>query len=80
VGDRATFAWLCDVFIDPEHRGHGLGSFSIGIATGHPEVRGLRFLLGTKDAHALYQKFGFASPVHPERMMESRPGLARHSG
>jgi len=76
VTDGATFAWLCDVFVDPDHRGHGLGTFLIGIATGHPEVRGLRFLLGTKDAHELYAKFGFDSPVHPERLMEVRPDLA----
>jgi hypothetical protein len=49
----------------------------IGIATGHPEVQGLRFLLGTKDAHELYRKFGFDSPGHPERLMEVRPDLAR---
>jgi hypothetical protein len=45
-------------------------------ATEHPEVRGLRFLLGTKDAHTLYSRFGFEPPVHPERMMEIRPDLA----
>ena len=76
VTDGATFAWLCDVFVDPDHRSHGLGTFLIGIATGHPEVQGLSFLLGTKDAHELYAKFGFDSPVHPERLMEARPDLA----
>jgi GNAT superfamily N-acetyltransferase len=76
VTDGATFAWLCDVFVDPDHRSHGLGTFLVRIATGHPEVQGLRFLLGTKDAHELYAKFGFAAPVHPERLMEVRPDLA----
>jgi GNAT superfamily N-acetyltransferase len=75
VTDGATFAWLCDVFVDPNHRGHGLGTFLIRIATEHPEVRGLRFLLGTKDAHGLYAKFGFDAPVHPGRLMEVRPDL-----
>jgi GNAT superfamily N-acetyltransferase len=76
VTDGATFAWLCDVFVDPGHRGHGLGVFLIRVATGHPEVQGLRFLLGTKDAHGLYRKFGFEAPVHPERLMEIKPDLA----
>jgi hypothetical protein len=52
-----------------------LGVFLVQTATAHPEVNGLRFLLGTKDAHALYRKFGFDSPVHPERLMEVRPDL-----
>jgi GNAT superfamily N-acetyltransferase len=73
VTDGATFAWLCDVFIVPKHRGRGLGVFLVQVATGHPEVKGLRFLLGTKDAHGLYGKVGFASPVSPERLMEIRP-------
>jgi GNAT superfamily N-acetyltransferase len=80
VTDRATFAWLCDVFVSPDHRGSGLGAFLVGVATTHPEVDGLRFLLGTKDAHSLYTKFGFGPPVHPERMMEVRPDLAPPSG
>jgi GNAT superfamily N-acetyltransferase len=73
VTDGATFAWLCDVFVAPAHRANGLGVFMIGVATAHPEVKGLRFLLGTKDAHDLYAKFGFASPAHPERLMEAGP-------
>jgi GNAT superfamily N-acetyltransferase len=76
VTDNATFAWLCDVFVDPDRRGHGLGVFLIQTATGHPAVKDLRFLLGTKDAHGLYRKFDFDSPVHPERLMEVRPDLA----
>ena len=73
VTDGATFAWLCDVFVDPDHRGRGAGVFLVRCATEHPEVRGLRFLLGTKDAHTLYSRFGFGPPVHPERMMEIKP-------
>jgi GNAT superfamily N-acetyltransferase len=76
VTDGATFAWLCDVFVSPDHRGRGLGIFLVDVATGHPEVRGLRLLLGTKDAHTLYRKFGFGPPVHPDRMMEVRPHLS----
>ena len=72
VTDGATFAWLCDVFVDPSQRGHGLGVFLVRVATEHPDVHGLRMLLGTKDAHELYRKFGFAAPV-PDRLMEIRP-------
>jgi GNAT superfamily N-acetyltransferase len=74
VTDGATFAWLCDVFIDPARRGLGLGVFLVETATQHPEVHGLRLLLGTKDAHELYRKFGFGAPAKPERLMEIRPG------
>jgi GNAT superfamily N-acetyltransferase len=70
VTDGATFAWLCDVFVDTAHRGHGLGVFLIEVATSHPTVRGLRFLLGTGDAHGLYAKFGFTPVAAPERLME----------
>ena len=53
--------------------------FMIVVATAHPEVEGLRFLLGTKDAHVLYAKFGFAAPAHPERLMEAGPNRATPS-
>jgi GNAT superfamily N-acetyltransferase len=75
VTDGATFAWLCDVFVEPAHRGHRLGVFLVRVATEHPEVRGLRFLLGTKDAHGLYHQLGFAPIASPERLMEVRPPL-----
>jgi GNAT superfamily N-acetyltransferase len=70
VTDGATFAWLCDVFTDPAHRGQGLGIFLVKVATEHPTVAGLRLLLGTGDAHGLYRKFGFTSIGLPERLME----------
>jgi GNAT superfamily N-acetyltransferase len=79
VTDAATFAWLCDVFVGPAHRGNGIGVFLVKVATEHPEVRGLRFLLGTKDAHGLYAKFGFTPIASPERLMEVRQHLARPS-
>jgi GNAT superfamily N-acetyltransferase len=79
VTDGATFAWLCDVFVGPAHRGNGLGVFLVQVATEHPGVRGLRFLLGTKDAHGLYARFGFTPIASPERLMEVRPDLARPS-
>jgi GNAT superfamily N-acetyltransferase len=72
VTDGATFAWLCDVFIDSPHRGNGLGVFLVRVAVEHPEVNGLRMLLGTKDAHELYRRFGFTAITSPERLMEIR--------
>jgi GNAT superfamily N-acetyltransferase len=73
VTDGATFAWLCDVFVDPAHRGQGLGVFLVQTATGLPEVAGLRRLLGTRDAHDLYAKFDFTPLAAPERFMEIWP-------
>ena len=60
VSDRATFAWLCDVYVDRAHRGTGAGSFMVGCAVRHPDVADLpRQVLATADAHGLYEKFGF---------------------
>jgi GNAT superfamily N-acetyltransferase len=70
VTDGATFAWLCDVFVDPDHRGHGLGIFLVETAVSHPEVNQVRRMLGTRDAHALYRKFGFSDLSAPSRLME----------
>ena len=72
VTDYATFAWLCDVFVDPAVRGGGLGTFLVGTATAHPDIADLRLVLGTRDAHELYRRFGFASLAAPERWMERR--------
>ena len=60
VTDRVTFAGLADVFVLPEHRGHGLGKRLVEAAIGHPDLVGLkRWLLGTADAHDLYRRYGF---------------------
>jgi GNAT superfamily N-acetyltransferase len=60
VTDRATFAWLADVFVLPGHRGRGLGKRLVAEILAHPELQGLRrWLLGTADAHDLYRRFGF---------------------
>jgi GNAT superfamily N-acetyltransferase len=73
VTDRATFAWLCDVFIDTAHRGRGLGVFLVEKATGHPEVRDIRQLLMAEPGRQLYRRQGFGALASPERWME-RPG------
>jgi GNAT superfamily N-acetyltransferase len=72
VTDRATFAWLCDVFVDSAHRGHGLGSFLVRVATEHPDVAGIRQVLSTAPERTLYGQFGFHRLVAPERWMERR--------
>ena len=71
VTDRATFAYLADVFVLPDHRGQGLGKWLIECVVSHPELQGLRrWLLGTRDAHGLYQRFGFTPLKRPEIFME----------
>ena len=68
VTDKATFAYLADVFVLPEHRGKGLSKWLIETIHAHPDVQGLRrWMLGTKDAHGLYAQFGW-KPI-PEEMM-----------
>jgi GNAT superfamily N-acetyltransferase len=71
VTDRARFAWLGDVFVLEPHRGRGLGVWLVQTALAHPDLTGLRIVLGTADAHGLYQRFGFRA-VDPARMMERR--------
>lgn len=71
ITDRATFAYLCDVYVLEEHRGRGLSKFLMRCIGEHPDLLGLRrFMLATADAHGLYAQFGFATPARPERLME----------
>jgi GNAT superfamily N-acetyltransferase len=71
VTDRATFAWLCDVFVLEAYRGRGLSKWLIACVLSHPALRGLRrILLGTRDAHGLYERFGFQPLADPARFME----------
>jgi GNAT superfamily N-acetyltransferase len=71
ITDKATFGYLADVFIVSSHRGQGLGRRLIDAVLAHPELQGLRrFMLATRDAHPLYQKFGFTAPRRPELLME----------
>jgi GNAT superfamily N-acetyltransferase len=70
VTDFATFAWLCDVFIDEAHRGQGLGVWLMETVAGYSRLQGLRlWLLGTRDAHSLYEKVGFKPLGALERWM-----------
>ncbi len=74
VTDRATFAWLCDVFVLDQHTGHGLGVALVAALVEHPDVVDVkRQLLATGDAHELYRRFGYAALDDPARWM-ARPG------
>lgn len=73
VTDRATFAYLKDVFVAPDFRGRGYGVAIIQAVMGHPDLRRVAFSLGTEDAHSLYTRFGFGPLPHPDRSM-LRPG------
>ena len=59
VTDGVTIAWICDVVIDEAHRGAGLGKALVEAIVTHPEIAGLRQILATRDAHALYEQFGY---------------------
>ncbi len=70
VTDRATFAWLCDVYVDPAARGRGLGTWLAGAVRDHLAELGVRrIVLATADAHGVYARVGFA-PVDPGRWMQ----------
>jgi GNAT superfamily N-acetyltransferase len=70
VTDRATFAWLCDVFVDARLRGRGLGSFLVARAAGHPAVAGIRQVLMADPERSVYRRLGFTPLIQPERWME----------
>lgn len=70
VSDCATFGYLADVFIVDAYRGKGLSKWLMETIMSCPDLQGLRrWLLGTKDAHGLYKKFGFSALDKPERIM-----------
>lgn len=70
ITDRATFAYLADVYVLEEHRGRGLSHALLDALHGHPELQGLRrWALFTHDAQGLYQAHGWSQYPHPERMM-----------
>jgi GNAT superfamily N-acetyltransferase len=71
VTDRATFAYLADVYVLEEHRGRGLARAMVAHLQAHPELQGLRrWMLFTVDAHPLYEQLGWNRLAHPERGME----------
>lgn len=62
ITDFARFAYLSDVYVEPEHRGHGLGRWLVQTMIEHPDVPNVRWVLHTSDAHGLYRQFGFVAP------------------
>jgi GNAT superfamily N-acetyltransferase len=71
VTDKATFAYLCDLYILESHRGRGLSKKLLKAIQDHEALQDLRwFLLATRDAHSLYEKFGFRELSSPSRLME----------
>lgn len=71
ITDRATFAYLADVFVLPSHRGRGISKTIMEAVRAHPDLQGLRrWHLSTLDAHGLYEQYGFRALSMPERHME----------
>jgi GNAT superfamily N-acetyltransferase len=77
ITDRATYAYLCDVYVLEEYQGRGLGTWMMRELMSHPDLQGLRrFGLVTRDAHGLYEKLGFAPLANTSGHMEIvRPGM-----
>ena len=75
ISDYATSYYLCDVVIDPEYRHRGLGTKLVSYIVSLPEYSGLRGILITRDAHALYRKFGFE--VLNDRVMVKSAGCCQ---
>jgi GNAT superfamily N-acetyltransferase len=71
ISDRATYAYICDVFALESDRKRGIGKSLMAAIMAHPELQGLRrWTLATRDAHGLYRQFGFGAPAYPDRQME----------
>jgi len=71
VSDSATFAYLCDVYVDDAHRGKGLGEWLVSSIHAQPQYQGLRrWMLATRDAHALYAKLGWTPVTDPAPLMQ----------
>jgi GNAT superfamily N-acetyltransferase len=80
ITDYATLAWIADVFIIEEFRGQGLSKWLVEVIITHPQLQGFRrWILATKDAHGLYEKFGFTELRRPERWMERHDSACAES-
>jgi N-acetylglutamate synthase-like GNAT family acetyltransferase len=79
VTDSSSFAYLADVFIDEKCRGNGLGKWLIEAILAHPDLQDLRrIMLATKDAHTLYEQFGFTAIPDPTRYMVYNPTVSKN--
>jgi GNAT superfamily N-acetyltransferase len=81
ISDRATYAYLCDVYVLEDYRGQGLASWMLDAIDAHPELQGLkRWGLVTRDAHPLYLKHGWVRPPNPDGYLEKRvPDIYRRA-
>jgi GNAT superfamily N-acetyltransferase len=71
VSDYATFAWVCDVFVQPDYRGRGISKWLMEEILAHPDLQRLRrWVLVSSTARGLYSQFGFSPLQNPERWME----------
>ena len=71
ITDRATYAYLSDVYVLEAHRGRGLSKWMMNVIMAHPDLQGLRrFSLSTRDARGLYEQFGFQLVANPQLQME----------
>lgn len=77
ITDCATFGYVADVFVLPQHRGRGVSKLLMGAIQAHPDLQGLRrLLLITRDAHGLYSQFGYQPPQDPSQILTlHRPGI-----
>jgi GNAT superfamily N-acetyltransferase len=80
VTDYATFTWLCDVVIEPAHRGKGLGKWMVQCLIEHPLLQTRSQVLATRDAHTLYERWGFERTEYMKRMPGVRPQTQTHQG
>lgn len=70
ITDKATFAYLADVYVEEEYRNQGLSKKLMSLMLFHPDLQGLRrYMLATVDAHGLYAQYGFKPIEHPDRLM-----------
>ncbi|MCM3655917.1 GNAT family N-acetyltransferase [Agromyces mediolanus] len=81
VTDGATFAWLCDVFVDPNARGAGIGKLLMNGVIADLDALGIpRTMLATSDAHGLYRQYGFADLPEPAKYLVRRAEARAGSG
>ncbi len=82
ITDRATYAYIGDVYILEEYRGKGLSKWLMACIKAHPDLQSLRrWALATRDAHGLYKQFGFTELKSPQRWMEiTNPGIYKKDG
>lgn len=69
VTDYATFAWLCDVIVAPDRRGQAIGKTMVQALMDREDLKTVRWMLGTRDAHSLYEQYGFQLADEPDRFM-----------